>query len=152
MLSKSLWNNSHPQFNLNHNQKSQPTFVEWNQNIRTTVPIAIIKQFNLKPWDKLRWSFKAEEGKLIIIVDPIKWELRCNQDVKSQHNRASCHMYSGDTRRSLALTFDCRHYSFLKCAFEPILTSLETQLIQKKQCNECSNSCCDGNVKGMHGY
>jgi len=43
-----------------------------SNSLRTTVPMFIINQFKLKQGDKLRWSFKAEKAKLIIIVEPIK--------------------------------------------------------------------------------
>ena len=43
-----------------------------SKSLRTTVPMFIINQFNLKQGDKLKWSFKAEEGKLVIIVEPVK--------------------------------------------------------------------------------
>ena len=39
---------------------------------RTTVPAAIMNQFNLKEGDKLDWSLKADEKKLIVVVKPIK--------------------------------------------------------------------------------
>jgi len=41
-------------------------------SLRTTVPMSIVKQFNLTPEDKLSWKLKAEDGKLVIIVRPIK--------------------------------------------------------------------------------
>jgi len=43
-----------------------------SKSLRTTVPMSIINQFNLKPGDKLRWSFKAAAEKIIIIVEPVK--------------------------------------------------------------------------------
>jgi len=39
---------------------------------RTTVPAAIINQFNLKEGDKLDWELKAEKGSIVIIVEPEK--------------------------------------------------------------------------------
>ena len=45
---------------------------EKKRSMRATVPMSIIKQFNLKAGDKLSWKLKAEEGELIIIVKPIK--------------------------------------------------------------------------------
>jgi bifunctional DNA-binding transcriptional regulator/antitoxin component of YhaV-PrlF toxin-antitoxin module len=39
---------------------------------RTTVPAAIMSQFNLKDGDKLNWELKAENGELIVIVQPKK--------------------------------------------------------------------------------
>ena len=41
-------------------------------SMRATVPMSIIKQFNLKAGDKLSWKLKAENGELLIIVRPIK--------------------------------------------------------------------------------
>jgi len=38
----------------------------------TTVPAAIINQFNLKEGDQLEWTLKAENGELIVIVKPEK--------------------------------------------------------------------------------
>lgn len=37
---------------------------------RTTVPAAIMNQFNLKEGDKLDWELKAENGNLLIILKP----------------------------------------------------------------------------------
>ena len=39
---------------------------------RTTVPAAIMNQFNLKEGDKLDWELKAENGNLIVLVKPEK--------------------------------------------------------------------------------
>lgn len=39
---------------------------------RTTVPAGIMSHFSLKEGDKLDWTLKAENGKLIIIVKPEK--------------------------------------------------------------------------------
>lgn len=41
-------------------------------SMRATIPMSIIKQFNLKAGDKLSWRLKVEEGELVIIVKPIK--------------------------------------------------------------------------------
>jgi len=41
-------------------------------SLRTTVPMSIVKQFNLTSRDKLSWKLKVEDGKLVIIVHPIK--------------------------------------------------------------------------------
>lgn len=42
------------------------------ESLRTTIPIGIAKQFELKEGDKLDWTLKAENGKLIVIVKPEK--------------------------------------------------------------------------------
>ena len=39
---------------------------------RTTVPAAIMNQFNLKEGAKLDWILKAENGNLIVIIKPEK--------------------------------------------------------------------------------
>ena len=41
-----------------------------SNSFRTTVPAAIINQFNLKDGDRLDWELKAENGNLMIIVKP----------------------------------------------------------------------------------
>ena len=41
-------------------------------SMRSTVPMSIIKQFNLKAGDKLGWKLKVDDGELVIIVRPIK--------------------------------------------------------------------------------
>jgi len=43
-----------------------------SKSMRATVSMSIIKQFNLQAGDKLSWKLKVEEGKLVIIVKPIK--------------------------------------------------------------------------------
>lgn len=43
-----------------------------SSSYRTTVPAAIVNQFNLKDGDKLDWGLKAENGNLIVIVTPEK--------------------------------------------------------------------------------
>lgn len=42
------------------------------ESLRTTVPISIVRQFNLNNGDKLDWSLRAEDGELIIQVKPIR--------------------------------------------------------------------------------
>ncbi len=37
---------------------------------RTTVPAAIMGQFNLKEGDKLDWTLKAENGEIIVLIRP----------------------------------------------------------------------------------
>jgi AbrB family looped-hinge helix DNA binding protein len=43
-----------------------------SNSFRTTVPAAIMSQFNLKEGDKLDWVLKAEEDSLIIMIKPEK--------------------------------------------------------------------------------
>jgi len=44
------------------------------ESLRTTVPMSIIKNFKLKAGDKLDWNFDVKDGKMIIVVQPIKIE------------------------------------------------------------------------------
>ena len=39
---------------------------------RTTVPAAIMNQFNLREGDKLDWELKAEHKSLVVVVKPVK--------------------------------------------------------------------------------
>jgi len=41
-------------------------------SLRTTVPMSIVKQFDLHAGDKLDWSFEVNDGKLALIINPIK--------------------------------------------------------------------------------
>lgn len=41
-------------------------------SLRTTVPMSIVRQFNLKPKDKLNWKFEVRNENMIIVVRPIK--------------------------------------------------------------------------------
>ncbi|WP_290902500.1 AbrB/MazE/SpoVT family DNA-binding domain-containing protein [Ferroglobus sp.] len=43
-----------------------------SRSLRTTVPIGIVRQFNLSEGDKLEWEIRAENGELIIVVKPLK--------------------------------------------------------------------------------
>jgi bifunctional DNA-binding transcriptional regulator/antitoxin component of YhaV-PrlF toxin-antitoxin module len=42
------------------------------ESLRSTVPMSIVKQFNLKRGDKLEWTLKAEGGEMIIVVKPLR--------------------------------------------------------------------------------
>ncbi|HML03872.1 MAG TPA: AbrB family transcriptional regulator [Candidatus Bathyarchaeia archaeon] len=44
------------------------------ESLRTTVPISIIKNFKLKAGDKLDWNFDVKDGKMIIVVHPVRIE------------------------------------------------------------------------------
>ena len=45
-----------------------------NESLRTTIPRSIVTQFGLSYKDKLEWTLKAEDNKLIIQVKPLKSE------------------------------------------------------------------------------
>lgn len=47
-----------------------------SKSLRTTVPIGIVKQFNLSEGDKLIWEVRAEGGELVIVVKPLKGRKR----------------------------------------------------------------------------
>ncbi len=42
------------------------------KSYRTTVPAAIINQFNLKEGDKLDWNMKIEGKNIVIHIKPVK--------------------------------------------------------------------------------
>jgi len=41
-------------------------------SLRTTVPMSIVKQFDLKSGDMLDWVFEVKNGKMALIVRPLK--------------------------------------------------------------------------------
>jgi bifunctional DNA-binding transcriptional regulator/antitoxin component of YhaV-PrlF toxin-antitoxin module len=43
-----------------------------SKSLRTTIPVGIVKQFNISEGDKLNWEIRADGGELIIIVKPLK--------------------------------------------------------------------------------
>jgi len=43
-----------------------------SESLRTTVPMSIVRQFNLKVGDKIGWKIDVKDGELIIVVLPIK--------------------------------------------------------------------------------
>jgi bifunctional DNA-binding transcriptional regulator/antitoxin component of YhaV-PrlF toxin-antitoxin module len=45
-------------------------------SLRTTVPANIVRQFGLGEKDKLDWTLDIKEGKMIIIVTPLKGNAR----------------------------------------------------------------------------
>ena len=45
-----------------------------SKSLRTTIPMGIVKQFNISEGDKLDWEIRAENGELIIVVKPLKGE------------------------------------------------------------------------------
>jgi len=47
-----------------------------SKSLRTTVPMGIVKQFNLSEGDKLNWEIRAEDGGLIIVVKPLKEKVK----------------------------------------------------------------------------
>lgn len=41
-------------------------------SLRTTIPMSVVKQFNLESGDKLDWIFDVKDGNMVIILRPIK--------------------------------------------------------------------------------
>ena len=41
-------------------------------SLRTTVPANIVRQFKLADGDKLDWTLEVQDGKMIIVVTPVK--------------------------------------------------------------------------------
>ena len=42
------------------------------ESLRTTVPMSVVKQFNLTSGEKLDWTFDIKEGSMIVIIRPVK--------------------------------------------------------------------------------
>ncbi|MGC9069597.1 MAG: AbrB/MazE/SpoVT family DNA-binding domain-containing protein [Thermoprotei archaeon] len=43
-----------------------------SKSLRTTIPMGIVRQFNLSKGGKLNWEIKAGNNELIIIVKPLR--------------------------------------------------------------------------------
>lgn len=43
-------------------------------SLRTTVPMSIVRQFDLKPGDKIGWKLEVRNNEMIITVKPIRSE------------------------------------------------------------------------------
>ena len=43
-------------------------------SLRTTIPMGIVKQLDLKEGEKLSWKIEAKDGALIVVLEPIKTE------------------------------------------------------------------------------
>ena len=41
-------------------------------SLRTTVPMSVVKQFNLRQGDILDWTFEIKNGEMAIAVRPLK--------------------------------------------------------------------------------
>jgi len=46
--------------------------VPGKESLRTTVPMSVVRQFNLKPGDMLDWIFEARNSEMAISIKPIK--------------------------------------------------------------------------------
>ncbi len=44
--------------------KNSPKFA----SLRTTIPMSIVKQWNLKEGDKLDWSWEVVNGEMVVVV------------------------------------------------------------------------------------
>ena len=47
-----------------------------SKSLRITIPMGIVKQFNLSEGDKLNWEIRAEGSELVIVVRPLKTDRR----------------------------------------------------------------------------
>jgi antitoxin component of MazEF toxin-antitoxin module len=57
----------------NHGETTKLTLAKTkSESLRTTVPMSIVRQFNLKVGDKLGWKLEVKNGSLIIVVYPLK--------------------------------------------------------------------------------
>lgn len=46
-----------------------------SESLRTTVPSSVIKQFDLREGDKLRWQFETDKkGMIFVKIEPLKTE------------------------------------------------------------------------------
>jgi hypothetical protein len=46
-----------------------------SESLLTTVPSSVIKQFDLKEGDKLRWQFETDKkGNIVVKLEPVKIE------------------------------------------------------------------------------
>lgn len=46
-----------------------------SESLRTTVPASVIKQFDLREGDKLRWQFETnKKGEIFVKIEPIREE------------------------------------------------------------------------------
>jgi antitoxin component of MazEF toxin-antitoxin module len=46
-----------------------------SESLRTTVPSSVIKQFDLKEGDKLKWWLESDKrGNILIRIDPVRRE------------------------------------------------------------------------------
>jgi bifunctional DNA-binding transcriptional regulator/antitoxin component of YhaV-PrlF toxin-antitoxin module len=43
-----------------------------SKSLRTTVPMSIVRRFDLREGDKLLWRFEAINNKLVIVIQPLK--------------------------------------------------------------------------------
>ena len=41
------------------------------ESLRTTVPMSVVRQFDLKAGDELDWAFVAKDGKMVIMIQPL---------------------------------------------------------------------------------
>lgn len=41
-------------------------------SLRTTIPASIVRLFGLKEGDKLAWRIKILDGRIVIVLEPVK--------------------------------------------------------------------------------
>lgn len=53
-----------------------------SESLRTTVPSSVIRQFDLREGDKLRWQFETnKKGEIFVKIEPIREESTGNDGV-----------------------------------------------------------------------
>lgn len=57
-------------------------------SLRTTVPMSMVRQWQLKPKDKLLWRWKVIEGKMVAIVDKHNYANQPIMTKKKQKRKA----------------------------------------------------------------
>ena len=56
----------------NLGETTKLTFAKTNsESLRTTVPMSIVRQFNMKVGDTLGWKLEVKNSEMIIVVRPI---------------------------------------------------------------------------------
>ncbi|MBI4344737.1 MAG: AbrB family transcriptional regulator [Euryarchaeota archaeon] len=43
-----------------------------SESLRTTIPMGIVRQFNIQTGDKIAWKIEPRDKKLVIVVEPEK--------------------------------------------------------------------------------
>lgn len=56
-------------------------------SLRTTVPMSIVRQFNLEAGDSLSWRFDVENGQMVVVVRPIKKIMETKNAITGKRER-----------------------------------------------------------------
>ena len=59
-----------------------------SESLRTTVPSSIIKQFDLREGDQLRWRFDTDKkGEIFVKIEPIRSEFTGKDGVEGKNEQ-----------------------------------------------------------------